>query len=102
MNGILTDETGDLQIKAKYSAGGKITGGLVVGDNRADCVERILTAYPGEFKEKPQLGCYIKAQINGTPDPFWRGHATAQLRSEGVHVKRLNITENGVELEIKL
>ena len=101
-NGILIDnETGDLQIKPRRDKYGKIAGGLVIGDARADVAQRILEAYPGEFKEKPQLGCFAKQQINGTPDPFWRGNAISQLRSEGIEVLRLEIMDNAIELELK-
>ncbi len=100
MNGILTDETGDLPIKVRRS-GGKISGGLVIGDVRADVAERILIAYPGEFKEKPQLGCNLRETINGAADPFFRGNAMAQLKSEGIDVERLNINADNLELVLK-
>ncbi len=90
MNDLLTNETGDLLIR---------NGDFAIGDSRANTVERILQAYPGEFKEKPLLGCNIKEQINGVPSPFWRGNATNQLQTEGINVKRLDITDTGVEIE---
>jgi len=91
MNDLQTNETGDLLIRK---------GDFAIGDARADIVERILRAYPGEFKENPPLGCNVKEQINGTPSPFWRGNAMNQLRSEGIDVERLDITESGVEIEL--
>ncbi|MDR2964040.1 MAG: hypothetical protein LBU90_10480 [Bacteroidales bacterium] len=102
MNGILIDnETSDLLVQVTRNAQGKITRGVLVGDCRADVAERILQAYPGEFKEHPTLGCDIKQQINGTASPFWRGHTMSQLRSEGIEVENLTINENGVQLSIK-
>ncbi|MDR0873906.1 MAG: hypothetical protein LBN27_10660 [Prevotellaceae bacterium] len=91
MNDFLTDEDGDLLIQ---------NGDLVIGDCRYDLARRILLAYPGEFKELPTLGCNVRSQINGTPNPFWRGEATKQLRSQGLDITKLNITANGVEVEL--
>ncbi len=92
MNGILTDETGDLSIGKKS---------LRIGDIRAAVAERVLIAYPGEFKEKPQLGCRMRETVNGIPDPFFRGNAMTQLKSEGVEVEEINVNADGVELKIK-
>ncbi len=97
----MTDETGDLKIQVQRNAQGKITQGLVIGDARTDVTERILQAYPGEFKEKPALGCNVKAQLNGTPSPFFRGNAIEQLQSEGIQIARLDITETGIEIELE-
>ncbi len=99
--GILTDDAGDLKIQVQRNAQGLIMQGLVIGDVRSDIVERILQAYPGEFKEKPMLGCNVKAQLNGIPSPFWRGNAISQLQSEGLKVQRLDINETGIEIELE-
>ncbi len=92
MNDLRINENGDLLIQ---------NGDFVIGDARADITERILIAYPGEFKEKPLLGCNITAQINGAPSPFWRGNTMSQLRAEGMNVKRMDITDTGVEVEME-
>lgn len=92
MNGILTDNDGDLLISG---------GSLTIGNCQADVAERILQAYPGEFKEAPALGLYAAAQLNGTPDPFWKGEAKKQLRQQGVELAGISFTESG-QIEIKI
>ena len=101
MKGILIDNDGDLMIRPKRDAKGVIISGLVVGDCRADIAERIIRAWQGEFKEAPLLGGNIEKMQHGIIDPFWRGNIRKQLDSEGISVKRLDITENGIELELK-
>jgi len=91
MKGILTDETGDIMIQ---------NGAMVIGNNAADCVQRILEAYSGEFKAQPLLGCNARAVLNGTPSPFWRGEVSSQLRSQGIDAD-MNFGENGIEIRIK-
>ncbi|MDR1729944.1 MAG: hypothetical protein LBR52_04710 [Prevotellaceae bacterium] len=92
MNDLLTTETGDLLIR---------NGDLVIGHAQADIAERIVRAYPGEFKENPPLGCNAVAQLNGTPSPFWRGEVMTQLEAEGIRLIRLDITGTGVEIELE-
>ncbi|MDR3326904.1 MAG: hypothetical protein LBT04_02030 [Prevotellaceae bacterium] len=90
MKGILLDETGDLLIH---------NGSLVIGNTDGQSAEMILRAYPGEFKEDPQLGSWIISQLNGKPDPFWRGETIKQLKSNKLDVKDIRISEI-IELEL--
>jgi hypothetical protein len=93
MNGLLTDDDGDILIRNRS---------LVIGDCTADVVQRVLEAYPGEFREYPKLGCFVASQQNGTPDPFWPGNAKKQLKASGVDVDTLRITPDGeIELRVK-
>ncbi|HOU67591.1 MAG TPA: hypothetical protein PKW49_03275 [Paludibacteraceae bacterium] len=86
MEGLLIDEDGDLMVRH---------GSLVVGECSADVAERVLRAYPGDFKEFPEIGLFASAQLNGRENPFWRGESKKQLRSCGVEVKIIN-TDNGI------
>lgn len=86
MKGILIDETGDLQV-----AGGT----LIIGECSGDVAERVLRAYPGEFKEEPTLGLFAVAQLNGKKDPFWSGKAKRQLRSQGIEVESITMEDGG-------
>jgi len=94
MKGILIDENGDIMVR---------NGAVVIGDCAADVAERVLCAYPGEFKEVPMIGLYATKQVNGTPDPFWRGEAKKQLKSQLVDAD-IDFTENenriGIEIRI--
>jgi hypothetical protein len=92
MKGILIDENGDFTVRR---------GALVVGDCMADVAERIIRAWQGEFKEAPLLGGNVDKMINGAVDPFRRGEMTAQLRSQYVNVRQLDMSENGIELVIE-
>jgi hypothetical protein len=89
---MLIDEHGDLMVR---------NGSLVVGDCTADVAERILRAWPGEFKDAPLLGGSIDQLRHGAVDPFWRGNVIQQLRSQGVDLERLDITEQGIEVVFK-
>jgi hypothetical protein len=91
MKGILIDDNGDLLIRKRT---------LVVGDCDMDVSERLIRAWQGEFKEAPLLGGNVDKLQNGTVSPFWRGEMITQLRSQHVDVKHLDVTENGVNLEL--
>ncbi|MDR1381756.1 MAG: hypothetical protein LBJ47_09815 [Tannerella sp.] len=99
MRGILTDDNDELTILTTRDASGKITGGFVIGDNRADVVKRLLIAYLGEIKEDPLLGGNVMALSHGRVDPFWRGKMKKQLASQGITG---NIRLSGAEIEIEI
>ena len=90
MRGILTDENGDMMVQ---------NGSLLIGNNSADCVQRILEAYRGEVKEQPLLGCNVREMLNGSPDPFWRSDAIRQIQSQHINAD-VNFTENGIQVSI--
>lgn len=90
MTGILTDDDGDMAVA---------NGQLLLGQPEADIAHRVISAYPGEFKEQPLLGCDIKKQLNGRPDPFWRGEAKKQLKTQHIDAT-LRFTAEGLEVVI--
>jgi len=100
MKGILLNTDGDLLTRLRRDNSGIIISGLAIGNVNADIAERIINAYPGEFKEVPRIGGNIRKNLSGRFDPFWRGDVKKQLKVEHIDVKEFNITENGIELEI--
>ena len=91
MRGILLDDTGDL----------KVSGGtLAVGDTDAQVAELVLEAFPGDYTERPTLGCAVRLMMCGTPDPYFAGRAKSMLESCGVSVKKLVTDREGIILEI--
>lgn len=91
MNGILTDSDGDIKIA---------NGTLAIGDCTADVAERVLQAYPGEFKEVPELGLFAVQQLNGNGNPFWSGEARKQLKSQGISAT-VSIENEQITIAIK-
>lgn len=92
MKGLLLDENGDLLLK---------NGSLVIGDIDQQVAELIISAYPGEVKENPILGCNVNSQLNGAANSFWRSNAIKQLKSEGLKVKELTVEDDTIELELE-
>lgn len=92
MKGILIDDDGNLVI-----TGGHVT----VGDNRAQCAQHLIGAFTGEYKHAPLLGGNARNMINGIPDPFWAGSVKSQLRQCLLEAERIEVTEEGIVLELK-
>ena len=101
MKGIRIDEDGDVMVRPHKDSKEKIDNGLIVGNVDMDIAERIICAWQGEFKEAPLLGGNIDNFRNGIYDPFFQGHVHEQLTSEGINISRVEITENGVEIELE-
>ena len=57
MKGILIDMDGDIMVRS---------GGVIIGDNTQDCIERVLMAEKGEFKEYPILGAGLSKWVKST------------------------------------
>jgi len=100
MKGIRINEDGDLMINPR-KVDGVVNRGLIIGDVDMDIAERIIRAWQGEFKEVPLLGGNIDKFYKGIDAPFLKGHIHEQLISEGINLVDLNITENGVEIELE-
>lgn len=91
MKGILIDKDGELTVRK---------GALVIGECDMDIAERLIRAWQGEFKEAPLLGGNIDKLRNGIVAPFWRGEMLAQLKSQHIAVKRFNINNEEIEIEM--
>ena len=101
MKGIRINDDGDLMVNLRKNEDNIVERGMVIGDVDMDIAERIIRAWQGEFKEAPLLGGNIDKFYKGIDAPFLKGHIYEQLISEGIHVVDVNITENGVEIELE-
>lgn len=90
MNSILIDEDDEIKI---------VNGTMAIGPAAADTTGRLIRANKGEFKEFPLLGGEIAKVCNGVADPFWPASIKEQLKECGVEIKRIAITDNGIEVE---
>jgi|GEM_PF-596295 len=106
MKGIRINDDGDIMINLrrqklnKEKDGEIIVAGVVIGNVDMDIAERIIRAWQGEFKEVPLLGGNIDKFYKGTDAPFLKGHIYEQLISEDINVSSVEITEQGVEIEL--
>jgi len=65
MKGILFNENNDLLIRVRRGTDGRITGGLVVGNNAVQCAGLVLQMNQGELKEDPIIGANLLRNIRG-------------------------------------
>lgn len=90
--GILIDRTtGDLQIKVTRDAQGLITGGLVVGDVTQQNQAIIISMYPGEIKDAPQVGVGISSLLLSSDTLLYKHKIREQLEADGYRVNHLEI-----------
>lgn len=90
MKGVLLDENGDLAVA---------NGGLVISDADQQAVQLLFVGTQGEWKEYPMMGIGIKRMQHGATDRFLNRIIRVQLEGIGFNIKKLDITEKGVELE---
>ena len=87
MKGLLIDSgTGDLLIEK---------GGVVAGETSAQVAEHVLIANMGEFKEYPLIGAGVLQMRNGTPDKLWFAETKKMLRTCGVPVSQVKMSNDG-------
>lgn len=92
MRGILLDENGELMVQ---------NGSVQIGDNSLQCVQHLILAWTGEYKNAPLLGGNVKNTINGVPDPFWVGDVKKQAKLALVNIDSIVFNENGIEINVK-
>lgn len=88
MKGILIDTNNALVIKPKRDTEGKITSGLVVGDNTDQCAALVLEMSQGELKEDPLLGAGLTKFIRGN---YSKSQVELKIRQ---HLTRAGINYN--------
>ncbi len=93
--GVLLDDTGDLHIKARRNAQGKIEDGLVIGDVTAQNQRTILLAEKGEIKEAPLLGVGAQQFIDDDDPVDFLREVRTNLRMDRQTVKQVGFNENG-------
>ena len=90
MIGILVDTDGDLMLDTTLDVDGKLYG-LATGVCDADIVERVLDAYPGDFKNVPTVGANVRGMIGGSVTAFSRARIIDQLKSQKIKVNSVII-----------
>lgn len=91
--GILIDQDGgDLLVR---------DGRIALGDNRSQCIERILMSNRGDFKEFPLVGGEIIKMLHGASNRFWSGRVMNMCRAMGELVSRIEMDCDGsIRVEI--
>lgn len=97
MIGILVNTNGDLKVDASVNSEGKIMG-LAIGNCTADIIERVLKAYPGDFKNIPTIGINIQENLNAPNGTISRAKIQNHLKSQGIKIS--NVEVNGNEISI--
>ena len=59
----------------------------------------LLTARPGDYKEHPALGVGIGDMLLDHDERVWRSRIVEQLEADGQRIKKLEITNDGIDLE---
>lgn len=85
MIGILIDDSGDLKPDTSLDVNGKLMG-LSIGVCDADIIERVLDAYPGDFKNVPTVGANVRGMVGGSVTAFARANIIDQLKSQKIKV----------------
>lgn len=75
-----------------------INDDLVLSPSDDQHISDILVSYPGEWKQSPLCGVYIRRSLNGSLDGTIRRDVRLQLEADGYKVK--NITFSDSELNI--
>jgi len=88
MNGLTTDiESGDLLIK---------DGSAVLSESEGQTAETVLVAMRGELKEVPLVGGEVRMLLSGEKDVMWPGKVKKMLKSVGVEVTKVSVSDEGV------
>lgn len=95
MKGMMLDENGDLMIRPRKLADGKLTG-LVLDDTLIQDSVIVLEMNQGELKEDPVLGPNLLRYLRSKAD---RARIQKQIQ---VHLSRAGIDYNKVAEQLKL
>lgn len=103
MKGILLDSEFELMVSPKYDTEGKITGGLVIGDNTDQCAALVLQINQGELKEDPLLGAGLTRFIRGKfsksqVEQIMRQHLTRAGINYNEYRQRLSLAINNTQV----
>ena len=93
-NGILLDETGDLQIKVRLEKG-MIISGLFVGDVTQQNQRTLLLAEKGEIKEVPLMGVGTASYLDDDNPSYYLREVRTNLRMDGQTVKQCGFDKTG-------
>jgi len=99
--GIQIDDNYDLKIQVRFDSGGKIAGGLVVGDVLYQNQAMLLQAHKGEYKENPLIGIGLGDIVNDNDFDAWKGKIIEQIEADGQRISKFELNEKGLTLEAK-
>lgn len=104
MKGIVLDTTGELSLERYWRGTGEVpvpkhTHTVAVGETNAQSIEHLLRANRGEFKEMPLIGGEVVKHIGGQPDEGWCARVKKQIKSVGLQVRRVSMTETDITVE---
>lgn len=74
-------------------------GDFVVADSQNQSIELLLSSAQGEWKESPLTGANLHKAQNGKIDRDLYRHINVQLKADGFKPTKLQITENGINLQ---
>lgn len=98
--GLILDDTGDLDIQAQRDDSEMIVSGLAIGETDFQCIDMVVIANKGDFKEYPVLGVgaekYLKSVDRAAE---FRREISVQLEAIGYPKADVKVSDNG-ELEI--
>lgn len=74
-------------------------GGLTLMEVTHQNQAMLLAAQPGEYKEHPAVGVGITDMLLDHNERGWRRRIAEQLEADGQRIKKLEITNEGINLE---
>lgn len=100
MTGIqLTDY--DLAVDVRRDAGGRITGGLVVGDILYQNQALILAFRKGDLKDDVSVGVGISRMLLDNERLTWQREIQEQLEMDGQQVASVEITDREIKIKAR-
>ena len=93
MKGIVIHTDGDIRVDTSTDADGKLMG-MALGVCDADIIERVLDAYPGDFKNAPLVGANVRGMIGGNANVFSRAVIIEQLKSQKIKINAVLVEDS--------
>ncbi len=89
-----TGAIGDLKVKVKLDAEGKIVQGITVGEVLEQNIAMIMMPGEGEYKMNPDIGVSIKDMLFDNDFLAYRHRIREHLAKDGIKVQSLAFFEN--------
>ncbi len=93
MIGVIIHTDGDIKADTSTDSDGKIMG-MALGVCDADIIERVLVAYPGEFKHVPMIGVNVRGMLGGNTNAFSRAIIVEQLKSQKIKLNAVLVEDS--------
>lgn len=75
-------------------------GDFVRGDVRQDMVMDTMNYMPGDNKAAPEFGAGLRLAMGGKPGVMFTGRVKQQCKAQGIEIKKLITTHEGIEVQI--